>query len=185
MNETDPEEEYLRELRELPEITAKACAAARAVIRKEIAAIEKAAREGTLEERTGRMTKCEKCDNPSTLRVTEVDRDTREVKSFQLCDEHGREFRAEPTFDTVSAGSPMTDPADLAVKFVAEMELAGYSVLIEGGTVSIARADQPQRPFRFSPEALRQCVGQWLARKGISRNDDEIRSVIDALLRKE
>jgi hypothetical protein len=185
MSETDPEDEYLRELRGLPEVTAKACAAARAVIRREIAAIERAACDGTLEEGTGRMTKCDKCDKPSTMHVTEVHGDTGGVKSFSLCDEHGREYGADAAVDTARAGAPMTDPADLAAQFVAEIELAGFSVRVEGGTVSIARADQPQRPFRFSPEALHQCVGQWLARKGISRNDDEIRSVIDALLRKE
>jgi hypothetical protein len=37
--------------------------------------------------------KCDKCDNPSTTRVTEVH--ANEVRSFNLCEEHARAYRDE------------------------------------------------------------------------------------------
>ena len=134
------------------------------------------------------MTKCDKCDKESTTHVTEVYQGTGEVKEFSLCDEHAQDQSLNNvgpfTIDTTFAGSPRTDPVELAAQFVADLERGGYTIRLDGETVSVTRTDRPQLPVRMGSEALRQIVGQWLARKRISRKADEIRAVVEALLRK-
>lgn len=84
------------------EALAKAGAAARALVRIKLDAIEKAAREGTLddylEQHGGKALfdllrrKCAKCDQRPVLHVTDVSSGTGEVTSLDLCDEHAREY---------------------------------------------------------------------------------------------
>jgi len=86
-----PNEDDLRKLRKL---LAKGLPEIRAMIRKQVDAIEKATHEGTLDEFAGQLRgECAKCGHPPVVHVTEVSPGTGEVKSFDLCEEHAREYR--------------------------------------------------------------------------------------------
>jgi hypothetical protein len=96
----EPTEDDMRKMRE---VLAKAGAAARALVRIKLDAIEKAAREGTLddylEQHGGKALldllrrKCAKCDQRPVLHVTDVSSGRGEVTSLDLCEEHAREYR--------------------------------------------------------------------------------------------
>jgi hypothetical protein len=82
------------ESRQLREALKRVIPAVRAVMREQAAAIEKAVRDGTLEEFVEqRQVKCAKCGGPVVMHVTEPNAATGEVKTFHLCEEHAREFR--------------------------------------------------------------------------------------------
>jgi hypothetical protein len=82
------------ELKQLREALKKVIPAVRAVQRKQAAAIEEAARDGTLEELFERwQVKCIKCGGPVVMHVIEPNSETGEAKTFHLCEEHAREFR--------------------------------------------------------------------------------------------
>jgi hypothetical protein len=132
------------------------------------------------------MGKCDKCDKESTTHVTEVNRDTGEVKQFELCDEHSQDqslSNDEPSIDTTCADSPMTDPVELAALFVADLERGGYAICVEGETVTVTRSSTAI-PIRIDAKTLRQAVAEWLASKGIFRKADQIKTVVEALLGK-
>jgi hypothetical protein len=128
---------------------------------------------------------CVKCGRVATMHVTEINQETGQVEEFHLCHLHALEFPPEAggfPRETAGAQSPMTDPVGLASKFVGEMQLAGYVLRAEGEAVSVAPSDEPQFFVLYHSQKLRHLVGQWLAKKGISRKTDEINDVASAIL---
>jgi len=82
------------ESRQLREVLTKVVPAVRAVMRKQAAAIEEAARDGKLWEFLEQLRgKCAKCDQPPVLHITEVNSGTGEATNIHLCEEHAREYR--------------------------------------------------------------------------------------------
>ena len=82
------------EIGQLRSVLARVIPVARAAMRQHLDSIEKAVRDGTLEQFVEQLRgKCAKCGQPPVMHVTEVSSGTGEATSFHLCDEHAGEYR--------------------------------------------------------------------------------------------
>jgi hypothetical protein len=130
------------------------------------------------------MPKCDMCDQDAAVHVTEVHEHTGEVNEFHLCVEHAGDRHAGfvgPEIGTRGTGTPMTNPAELAGRFLAELQKAGCEFVAEAGFVIFKRKDDRDFRYRLDRLTLRPAVYGWLANAGVSRQPNEVNQVIDAI----
>jgi hypothetical protein len=130
------------------------------------------------------MPKCDLCDQDAAVHVTEVHQDTGEVNEFHLCDEHASDRHPAsigPGIGSSRTGTPMTNPAELAGRFLAELKQTGCEFIVEAGFVIFTRKDDREFRYRLDRLTLRPAAYGWLANAGVSRQPNEVNQVIDAI----